>query len=136
VVRALRDVPPALLERLDRLGRAGVDEPGRYLPLPDLVPRFLLRVPGPEEAAGAGRPPRRTAAPAQPAFLVDARRAVPLPRGVTLPVIADPAAALEVLRRRSAHDVYLPGLPAAPLEDVALPEAGGEATWLVGCGLA
>jgi hypothetical protein len=109
-------VPRAVRHRFDGHGRAWPAATRGQVPLAELWPRFLVRVPQELDTARGATPPD-PALP--PCYLVEPWR-VGDPARLTadLPLIDDPAAARAVLAR-TVEGVYLPGNP--PVLDLSLP---------------
>lgn len=110
------NVPGPVLRRFDARGTAQVGLLADLLPLHELWPRFLIRVP----ADTPGADSVGDVDPALPACMVVEPWRFPDLRRLQedLPVIEDPAAATAVLGR-TLEGLFLPGSP--PLGDVELP---------------
>lgn len=99
---SLHQVPAAVLHRFDAHGTAVVDGEEARLPLHDLVPSFLLEVPG-----GCSSPASTAPRWPQPAWMVPASRVPSLEDHSELPCLTGTAA--EEVLARTTSGVYLPG---------------------------
>ena len=134
-VRQFSDLPDSLCRATERDGRV-VSQPGDwFVPLPDLQPEILIRVPYAAEVADivdAGPPPR-TEELRRPSFLVDSRRPVVLRDRAQLDVVEDPELAISVLTRRTSRGAFVPAMPPAPVADIDFSPEGQPAQYVVGC---
>jgi hypothetical protein len=113
-------LPTPIFRRFEELGTIRSGELFESLPLPEMRPRFLVRIP---EGDAAGREEVRPPDPSlPPCYLLEPWRVTaPALRDAALPLIEEPAAARAVLSR-TLGGVYLPGNP--PLRETPRPRDG------------
>lgn len=137
VVDELDNLPDALRHSLDRNGRVVARSKEWFAPLPDLRVEFLVRVPFASEVndvVDPGPPPTWDEL-RRPSFLVDTRRPVSLRGRAELAVVEEPEYALGVITRCTTRGAFVPEMPPAPVEDIALSPDGQPARYLAGCWL-
>ncbi len=137
VVDQPSSLPDALRRSLDREGQVVRRSKDWFVPLPDLRPEFLVRVPYASEVADivdAGPPPPQPGLQ-RPSFLLDTRRPLNLRAHSDLEVVDDPALAIAVISRQTTRGAYIPAMPPAPVNDVALSPQGQPPRYLAGCWL-
>ncbi|MDY0001319.1 MAG: hypothetical protein RBU30_08505 [Polyangia bacterium] len=128
-------LPESLRRTLDRDGRMMVQQPGEIVPLSDLRPGWIIRVPYPSEVKGiseAGPLPEHLSE-LPPAFLLSARCPIALGRGSGVPLYEDLEESLAFLARRTGGGAYLPQMPTTPIEELKLSVEGRPSEYLVAC---
>jgi hypothetical protein len=133
----LDELPETLRRALEADGQVVVRSKEWFAPLPDLQAGFLVRVPYASEVAhlvDAGPPPRWDAL-RRASFLVDTRRPVPLRGRAAVSVVDEPELAAAVLARCTPRGAFVPEMPAAPVEHLALSPEGQPPRYLAGCWL-
>ncbi len=113
-------LPKPIVRRFEQLGTVRSGELSELLPLAEMRPRFLLRIPDGAEGADREVGPPDPRVP--PCYLLEPWRVTDGSLGGNdLPVIEEPQAVRAVLSR-TLGGIYLPGNP--PLPDVPHPRDG------------
>ncbi len=130
-------LPEALKRSLEHQGQVVVCSQEWFTPLPDLKAQFLLRVPFRSEVAELREPcpPPAVEALRRASFMVDTRRPVTLRGRSDMDILHEPEMGAAVLTRCTPRGVFVPEMPPAPIQDVALSEEGQPPRYLAGCWL-
>lgn len=134
-VRQFSDLPDSLRRAAERDGRVVSQPRDWFVPLPDMQPEILVRVPYAAEVADIvdAAPPPSEGELRRPCFLLDSRRPVSLRSRANIEVVDEPELALSVLTRLTTRGTYVPAMPPAPVADIAFSPEGQPAHYLVGC---